>query len=83
MSIYYCSLYTEETSKLGRQPQILLGELVHALINFFLQRTCPSEKFSHNTSQIQIVEVTAVSFVINIQWIIIYNKLKSPGNQHK
>lgn len=83
MSIQYCSLYAEETSEIGHLPQILLGELVHALINFFLQHTCPSEKFSLNISQIQIVEVKGLSFVINNTDDDSLNKLKSPGNQRK
>lgn len=83
MSILYCSLYAEEASKIGHLPQILLGELAHALIHFFLQHKCPSEKYSHNISQIQIVEATGLSFVINNIDDDSLNKLKSPGNQRK
>lgn len=50
---------------MGHLLQILIGELVNALINFFLQHTCPSEKFSHIISQIHVVKVTRLSFVIN------------------
>lgn len=38
--------------KIGHLPLILIGELLHALINFFLQHTRLSEKFSNNISWI-------------------------------